>query len=74
MIINPNRRMGRVDTADEFYSVMAVLTREMLDFGIIDTNELIEVYIYITCYYLPCFLSLFSFTTLCTDVLSVITI
>jgi hypothetical protein len=32
-----------VDSADEFYSIMGVLTREMLEFGLMDTNNLIKV-------------------------------
>lgn len=32
-----------IDSADEFYSLMGVLTREMMEFGIADTNELAEV-------------------------------
>lgn len=36
-------RISHVESADEFYSTMAVLTREMLQFGLMDTNQLIEV-------------------------------
>lgn len=32
-----------VTSADEFYSIMAVLTREMLEFGLMDANNLINV-------------------------------
>lgn len=32
-----------VESADEFYSIMGVLTREMLEFGTIDANNLIKV-------------------------------
>jgi hypothetical protein len=32
-----------VNSADEFYSIMGVLTREMLEFGLMDTNNLIKV-------------------------------
>jgi hypothetical protein len=34
-----------VDSADEFYSIMGVLTREMLEFGLMDTNNLIKVFL-----------------------------
>lgn len=30
-------------SADEFYSIMGVLTREMLEFGLMDANNLIKV-------------------------------
>lgn len=36
-----------VTSADEFYSIMAVLTREMLEFGLMDANHLINVSIVI---------------------------
>lgn len=32
-----------VKSADEFYSIMGVLTREMLEFGLMDANSLIKV-------------------------------
>ena len=32
-----------VCSADEFYSIMGVLTREMMEFGVTDTNELVKV-------------------------------
>ncbi|RWS21657.1 TBC1 domain family member 30-like protein, partial [Leptotrombidium deliense] len=35
-------RIMTVDSADEFYSIMGVLTREMMEFGVTDTNELIK--------------------------------
>lgn len=31
-----------VETADEFYSIMGVLTREMVEFGLIETAELVS--------------------------------
>lgn len=41
-----------VKSADEFYSIMCVLTREMLEFGLMDANCLIKVNIwYIKCLY-----------------------
>jgi len=36
-----------VTSADEFYSIMAVLTREMLEFGLMDANNLINVSIFV---------------------------
>ncbi|XP_050435929.1 TBC1 domain family member 30-like isoform X2 [Adelges cooleyi] len=35
-------RIMTVTSADEFYSIMAVLTREMLEFGLMDANNLIS--------------------------------
>ncbi|XP_050533586.1 TBC1 domain family member 30-like isoform X2 [Daktulosphaira vitifoliae] len=35
-------RIMTVSSADEFYSIMAVLTREMLEFGLMDANNLIN--------------------------------
>ncbi|XP_022161294.1 TBC1 domain family member 30 isoform X2 [Myzus persicae] len=35
-------RIMTVTSADEFYSIMAVLTREMLEFGLMDANNLIN--------------------------------
>ncbi|XP_075235415.1 uncharacterized protein LOC142332714 isoform X2 [Lycorma delicatula] len=35
-------RILSVESADEFYSIMGVLTREMLEFGLMDTNNLIK--------------------------------
>ncbi|KAI5749464.1 hypothetical protein M8J76_007544 [Diaphorina citri] len=35
-------RIMMVESADEFYSIMGVLTREMLEFGTIDANNLIK--------------------------------
>ena len=32
-----------VRSADEFYSIMGVLTREILEFGLMDPNHLIKV-------------------------------
>lgn len=32
-----------VNSADEFYSIMGVLTREMLAFGLMDANHLVKV-------------------------------
>lgn len=37
------RRILAVETADEFYSIMAVLTREMMEFGIADTSEMVSI-------------------------------
>lgn len=34
-----------VESADEFYSIMGVLTREMMEFGVTDTNELVKVWL-----------------------------
>lgn len=31
-----------MNSADEFYSIMGVLTREMLEFGLVDSNTLIK--------------------------------
>ncbi|XP_071455218.1 TBC1 domain family member 30-like [Hetaerina americana] len=36
-------RIMAVGSADEFYSIMGVLTREMLEFGLMDSNNLIKV-------------------------------
>lgn len=36
-------RIMPVKSADEFYSIMGVLTREMLEFGLMDANCLIKV-------------------------------
>lgn len=33
-----------MESADEFYSIMGVLTREMLEFGIMDANDLVKVF------------------------------
>jgi len=41
-------RIMAVDSADEFYSIMGVLTREMLEFGLMDTNNLIKVLQYLS--------------------------
>ncbi|XP_053200324.1 TBC1 domain family member 30-like isoform X1 [Panonychus citri] len=35
-------RIINVESADEFYSIMGVLTREMMEFGVRDTNELVK--------------------------------
>ncbi|XP_046396746.1 mucin-5AC-like [Ischnura elegans] len=35
-------RIMAVGSADEFYSIMGVLTREMLEFGLMDSNNLIK--------------------------------
>ncbi|XP_064488369.1 TBC1 domain family member 30-like [Ornithodoros turicata] len=35
-------RIMTVDSADEFYSIMGVLTREMVEFGLMDANELVH--------------------------------
>ena len=32
-----------MSSADEFYSVMGVVTREMLEFGLMDPNTLVKV-------------------------------
>jgi len=40
-------RIMTVTSADEFYSIMAVLTREMLEFGLMDANNLINVSIFV---------------------------
>ena len=37
------RRILCVSSADEFYSVMGVVTREMLEFGLMDPNTLVKV-------------------------------
>ncbi|XP_023228907.1 TBC1 domain family member 30-like isoform X2 [Centruroides sculpturatus] len=34
-------RIMTVESADEFYSIMGVLTREMLEFGLMDANDLV---------------------------------
>ncbi|XP_073977008.1 TBC1 domain family member 30-like isoform X2 [Rhodnius prolixus] len=39
---NLSERMMSVRSADEFYSIMAVLTREMLEFGLMESNNLIK--------------------------------
>lgn len=31
-----------VESADEFYSIMGVLSREMLEFGLMDCNDLVN--------------------------------
>ena len=36
-------RIESVESADEFYSIMGVLSREMVEFGLMDVNELIQV-------------------------------
>lgn len=38
-----DRRILEVHSADEFYTVMGVLTREMLTFGLMDANKLVQV-------------------------------
>lgn len=43
LISNIHSRIMPVNSADEFYSIMAVLTREMLEFGLMDANCLIKV-------------------------------
>jgi len=43
----PFSRIMTVTSADEFYSIMAVLTREMLEFGLMDANNLINVSIFV---------------------------
>ncbi|XP_076358517.1 uncharacterized protein LOC143251059 isoform X2 [Tachypleus tridentatus] len=35
-------RIMTVESADEFYSIMGVLTREMLEFGLMDPNDLVK--------------------------------
>ncbi|XP_063230098.1 uncharacterized protein LOC134535110 isoform X2 [Bacillus rossius redtenbacheri] len=35
-------RIMAVESADEFYSIMGVLTREMLEFGLVDSNHLVK--------------------------------
>ncbi|KAG0432809.1 hypothetical protein HPB47_020485, partial [Ixodes persulcatus] len=35
-------RIMSVNSADEFYSIMGVLTREMVEFGLMDANELVK--------------------------------
>ncbi|KAK9500178.1 hypothetical protein O3M35_001488 [Rhynocoris fuscipes] len=37
-----SERMMSVRSADEFYSIMAVLTREMMEFGLMEPNSLIK--------------------------------
>lgn len=36
-------RVITAGSADEFYSIMGVVTREMLEFGLMDANNLIKV-------------------------------
>lgn len=36
-------RVITVESADEFYSIMGVVTREMLEFGLMDANNLVKV-------------------------------
>ena len=36
-----------VESADEFYCIMGVLTREILEFGLMDTNIFLKVRMYI---------------------------
>lgn len=36
-------RVITVESADEFYSIMGVVTREMLEFGLMDANTLVKV-------------------------------
>lgn len=36
-------RIITVESADEFYSIMGVVTREMLEFGLMDANNLVKV-------------------------------
>lgn len=35
--------MISVESADEFYCIMGVVTREMLEFGLMDANNLVKV-------------------------------
>ncbi|KAF4520349.1 hypothetical protein B566_EDAN009872 [Ephemera danica] len=37
-------RIMAVESADEFYSIMGVLTREMLEFGLMDPNNLVKIF------------------------------
>lgn len=37
------RRILTVRTCDDFYSIMAVLAREMLEFGLMEPNHLVQV-------------------------------
>ncbi|KAJ9601787.1 hypothetical protein L9F63_000079 [Diploptera punctata] len=46
-------RIMAVDSADEFYSIMGVLTREMLEFGLMDTNNLIKTIVTIAPFPFP---------------------
>ncbi|XP_021913960.1 uncharacterized protein LOC110827030 isoform X2 [Zootermopsis nevadensis] len=46
-------RIMAVDSADEFYSIMGVLTREMLEFGLMDTNKLIKTIVTIAPFPFP---------------------
>lgn len=39
--------MMSVRSADEFYSIMAVLTREMMEFGLMEPNSLIKVRVFL---------------------------
>ena len=36
-------RILTVDTADDFYSIMGVLAREILEFGLMEPNRLVQV-------------------------------
>ncbi|XP_054163959.1 TBC1 domain family member 30-like [Oppia nitens] len=49
-------RILTVSSADEFYSIMGVLTREMMEFGVTDTNELVKTI---------CIMAPFPFPQLC---------
>ncbi|XP_068085867.1 uncharacterized protein [Anabrus simplex] len=46
-------RILAVDSADEFYSIMGVLTREMLEFGLMDTNNLVKTIVTIAPFPFP---------------------
>ncbi|XP_069704210.1 serine-rich adhesin for platelets-like isoform X2 [Periplaneta americana] len=46
-------RIMAVDSADEFYSIMGVLTREMLEFGLMDTNNLVKTIVTIAPFPFP---------------------
>jgi len=43
MMNDVDRRILGVRSADEFYSVMGLVTREMLDVGLMDPNSLVKV-------------------------------
>ncbi|CAG2062404.1 unnamed protein product, partial [Timema podura] len=46
-------RIMAVTSADEFYSIMGVLTREMLEFGLMDTNNLVKTIVTIAPFPFP---------------------
>ncbi|CAM1323128.1 TBC1D30 (predicted) [Pycnogonum litorale] len=46
-------RIMTVESADEFYSIMAVLTREMLEFGLMDANYLVKTIVQMASFPFP---------------------